>query len=50
MASTRKEDWLIPSFHAVIDEGIKDAHSDPQNFELNKWVKAIQRLYHVIKG
>jgi hypothetical protein len=48
-ASTRKEGWLIPSFHAVIDEGIKDAHSDPQNFEMNKWVKNIQNLYHRIK-
>ena len=47
--STRKEGWLIPSFHAVIDEGIKDAHNDPQNFELNKWVKAMQKLYHEIK-
>ena len=48
-ASTRKEGWLIPSFHAVIDEGIKDAHSDPQNFELMKWVKSMQKLYHQIK-
>jgi hypothetical protein len=48
-ASCRKEDWLVPSFHAVIDEGIKDAHSDPQNFELNKWVKAIQKLYYQIR-
>ncbi|HLG41273.1 MAG TPA: hypothetical protein VI461_16450, partial [Chitinophagaceae bacterium] len=47
-ASCRKEGWLIPSFHAVIDEGIKDAHGDPQNFEMNKWVKAMQKLYHEI--
>jgi hypothetical protein len=49
-ASARKEGWLIPSFHAVIDEGIKDAHNDPQNFELNKWVKAMQKLYHEMKS
>lgn len=49
VASCRKEGWLIPSFHAVIDEGIKDAHNDPQNFELMKWVKAMQKLYHEIK-
>jgi len=49
-ASCRKEGWLIPSFHAVIDEGIKDAHNDPQNFELLKWVKAMQKLYHEIKN
>lgn len=47
-ASCRKEGWLIPSFHAVIDEGIKDAHGDPQNFEVTKWVKAMQKLYHDI--
>jgi hypothetical protein len=49
VASCRKEAWLIPSFHAVIDEGIKDAHNDPQNFDLMKWVKAMQKLYHEIK-
>lgn len=48
-ASARKEAWLIPSFHAVIDEGIKDAHGDPQNFDLAKWIKAIQRLYHEMR-
>jgi hypothetical protein len=48
-ASCRKEGWLIPSFHAVIDEGIKGAHGDPQNFEMMKWVWAMQKLYHEIK-
>ncbi|MFI5129245.1 MAG: hypothetical protein ACHQFX_04610 [Chitinophagales bacterium] len=48
-ASTRKEGWLIPSFHAIIDEGIKGAHHDPQNFELTKWVMVMQKLYHQIK-
>jgi hypothetical protein len=48
-ASARKEGWLIPSFHAVIDEGIKDAHGDPQNFELIKWTNAIKKIYRHIK-
>lgn len=50
VASIRKEGWLIPSFHAVIDEGIKDAHTDPQNFELAKWLKALRKLYNQMGG
>jgi hypothetical protein len=43
-ASVRKGEWLIPAFHAVIDEGIFDKHDDPQNFEFEKFNAAINRL------
>ena len=33
-ASLRRGTWLIPAYHSAIDAGIKDAHDDPQNFEL----------------
>jgi hypothetical protein len=35
---------MVPAFHAVIDEGIPDAHDDPQNFELAKFDAALRQL------
>jgi hypothetical protein len=43
-ASVRRGTWLIPAFHAATDAGIKDAHDDPQNFELKVWAKKIDEL------
>lgn len=43
-ASVRRGTWLIPAFHCAIDAGIKDAHDDPQNFELRKFAAAIKKL------
>jgi hypothetical protein len=34
VASRRAGTWMVPAFHAAIDEGISDAHDDPQNFDL----------------
>jgi hypothetical protein len=31
-ASARAGRWLIPGFHSTVDDGIPDAHDDPQNF------------------
>ena len=47
-ASTRKGDWLIPAYHAVLDEGFADAHDDPQNFELEQFVDELESLYNII--
>jgi hypothetical protein len=41
-ASLRRGIWIIPAFHAAIDEGLPNAHDDPQNFDLSIWA---QRLY-----
>lgn len=41
-ASMRRGIWMIPAFHAAIDEGLHNAHDDPQNFDLSIWA---QRLY-----
>lgn len=35
-ASSRARAWLIPAFHAVLDQGIFDGHDDPQNFDLKR--------------
>ena len=43
-ASARRGDWLIPAFHAAIDEGIAGAHDDPQHFEIARFADALQGL------
>jgi hypothetical protein len=43
-ASVRKGEWLIPSFHAPMDATIKNAHDDPQNFDLADWADSLTRL------
>lgn len=42
-ASRRAGVWLIPAFHADVDEGIPAAHDDPQNFDLNAFANALRR-------
>ncbi len=44
VASVRAGRWLIPAFHAAIDEGLPDAHDDPQNFDLAAFDAAVSRL------
>jgi len=48
-ASCRRGSWLIPAFHSAIDAGIKDAHDDPQNFELKKFVAKLNALIKKLK-
>lgn len=43
-ASVRRGQWLIPAYHAALDAGIKDAHDDPQNFDLKQWADSLGRL------
>ena len=43
-ASVRRGSWLIPAFHAAVDAGIKDAHDDPQHFDLKIWAKTLSGL------
>ncbi len=47
-ASVRGGKWLIPAYHSAIDAGIKDAHDDPQNFELERFAVEIKRLMKLI--
>jgi hypothetical protein len=44
VASRRAGFWLIPAFHAVLDEGIRDKHDDPQNFRLESFAASLDRL------
>ena len=43
-ASARAGRWLIPAQHSTIDDGIPDAHDDPQNFEMAKFGAALEGL------
>ncbi len=43
-ASARAGSWLVPGFHAAIDEGLEDAHDDPQNFDLDRFSAAVETL------
>lgn len=43
-ASIRGGHWLIPGFHAAVDDGIADSHDDPQFFDLARWVERLQAL------
>jgi len=43
-ASARRGDWLIPAFHAALDEGIAGAHDDPQHFDIARFALALDRL------
>ena len=49
-ASVRRGTWLIPAFHATVDAGIPDAHDDPQNFDLQKWVSRLCALLRSINA
>jgi hypothetical protein len=50
VASRRAGRWLIPAFHAVIDEGIYDKHDDPQNFEFATFDENLEKLLERLKN
>lgn len=43
-ASIRAGHWLIPAFHAAVDEAISGGHDDPQNFDLDDWAGRVCSL------
>jgi hypothetical protein len=49
VASLRAGEWMIPGFHAPIDEGLSDGHDDPQNFDLKQFDDAIAELVRKLK-
>jgi hypothetical protein len=48
-ASVRHGSWLIPAYHAAVDAGYRDAHDDPQNFDLAQWADSIQKLIREVE-
>lgn len=41
IASARRGTWMVPAFHAAIDEGLSDAHDDPQKFDMAAFAAAL---------
>ncbi|KAB2883837.1 MAG: hypothetical protein F9K38_05175 [Pseudorhodoplanes sp.] len=50
IASVRAGFWMIPGYHAVIDEGIRDKHDDPQNFDLDAFAARLTALRAALAG
>lgn len=48
-ASLRRGTWMIPAYHSAIDAGIKDAHDDPQNFDLSQFASKLSFLSESLK-
>jgi hypothetical protein len=44
IASVRAGNWLIPAFHASIDDHIRGGHDDPRNFDLEAFVQSLDGL------
>ena len=44
-ASVRKGAYLIPGFHACVDQGIRNSHDDPQNFELPRFFQSLNETW-----
>ena len=49
IASVRKGEWLIPAFHACVDQGIKYAHDDQQGFDLDKFFSTLRTVWAEIE-
>jgi hypothetical protein len=50
IASLRAGVWLIPTYHALLDEGIYDKHDDPQNFDLDAFAAGLTKLLDQLKA
>lgn len=50
IASSRKKEWLIPAFHACLDQGLDDGHDDPQHFDLDLWAQQLQAIFTEINA
>ncbi|NER16550.1 hypothetical protein [Spongiivirga citrea] len=48
-ASIRVKNWLVPGYHAVLDQGIKNGHDDPQNFDLETFSAEIKTMLSAIE-
>jgi hypothetical protein len=44
IASVRAGSWLIPAFHAPIDDHIRGGHDDPRNFDLEAFAQSLDGL------
>ncbi|MDQ2893075.1 MAG: hypothetical protein M3R64_08320 [Pseudomonadota bacterium] len=45
MAGVRHNSWMIPAFHAVVDNRFKQGHDDQQNFDIKALAAAVERHF-----
>lgn len=50
VASVRAGTWLIPAYHATIDERLDDGQDDPQGFDLADWGTRVEAVIARIQG
>ncbi|HEX8459734.1 MAG TPA: 3D domain-containing protein [Pyrinomonadaceae bacterium] len=43
-ASVRAGRWLLPAFHLAVDSPLRDAHDDPQSFDLDVWLDSLRNV------
>lgn len=48
VASARRGQWLVPAFHAVLDQFYVDGHDDPQRFDMVAFSAAVQKYSEAI--
>lgn len=48
VASARRGQWLIPAFHAVLDQFYVDGHDDPQHFDMVAFSDEVQKHFDSI--
>jgi hypothetical protein len=50
VASVRAGQWLIPAYHAALDDGFSDGHDDPQNFVLEDFDRSLGKHLRVLRA
>lgn len=50
VSSARRGQWLIPAFHAVLDQQFRDGHDDPQDFDVGQFAEAVERYVRAMAG
>ncbi len=50
VASVRAGAWIIPTFHAALDGGIRGGHDDPLGFDLAAFDRSLTRLVERVNG
>lgn len=49
VASVRSRRWLLPAYHLAVDTPIRDAHDDPQNFDLELWLENVEAIVNRLR-
>lgn len=49
VASVRSRRWFLPAYHLAVDTPIRDAHDDPQNFDLEGWLEIVETIVNRLR-